>query len=76
MLRLSSGSIFSEMPHARHRLHRGPVDRLRHNLRLYLCLQPAVTGQFAMNFEIIVGGVTFVGLLAYLLFALIHSERF
>jgi K+-transporting ATPase KdpF subunit len=29
-----------------------------------------------MNFEIIVGGVTFVGLLAYLLFALIHSERF
>jgi K+-transporting ATPase KdpF subunit len=29
-----------------------------------------------MNFDIIVGGVTFVGLLAYLLFALIHSERF
>ena len=29
-----------------------------------------------MNFEIIVGGVTFFGLLAYLLFALVHSERF
>jgi K+-transporting ATPase KdpF subunit len=29
-----------------------------------------------MNFDIIVGGVTFVGLLAYLLFALIRSERF
>jgi K+-transporting ATPase KdpF subunit len=29
-----------------------------------------------MNFEIILGGVTFFGLLAYLLFALVHSERF
>jgi K+-transporting ATPase KdpF subunit len=29
-----------------------------------------------MNFDIIVGGITFVGLLAYLLFALVHSERF
>jgi K+-transporting ATPase KdpF subunit len=29
-----------------------------------------------MNFEIIVGGVTFIGLLAYLMFVLIHSERF
>lgn len=29
-----------------------------------------------MNFDIVLGGITFVGLLAYLLFALIHSERF
>ncbi|MDB5395200.1 MAG: hypothetical protein JWM91_2706 [Rhodospirillales bacterium] len=29
-----------------------------------------------MNFDIILGGVTFIGLLAYLLFALVHSERF
>ncbi len=29
-----------------------------------------------MNFDIIVGGITFVGLLAYLLFALIRSEKF
>lgn len=29
-----------------------------------------------MSFEIVVGGLTFIGLLAYLMFALIHSERF
>jgi hypothetical protein len=29
-----------------------------------------------MNFEIVLGGVTFVGLLAYLLFVLGHSEKF
>jgi K+-transporting ATPase KdpF subunit len=29
-----------------------------------------------MNFDMILGGVTFIGLLAYLLFALVHSERF
>ena len=29
-----------------------------------------------MSFDIVVGGITFVGLLAYLLFALIHSEHF
>jgi K+-transporting ATPase KdpF subunit len=29
-----------------------------------------------MNFDIVVGGITFFGLLGYLLFALIHSERF
>jgi K+-transporting ATPase KdpF subunit len=29
-----------------------------------------------MSFEILIGGLTFIGLLAYLMFALIHSERF
>lgn len=29
-----------------------------------------------MNFDIAVGGVTFLGLLAYLMFVLVHSERF
>jgi hypothetical protein len=29
-----------------------------------------------MNFDIVVGGVTFLGLLAYLMFVLVHSERF
>ena len=29
-----------------------------------------------MNFDIVVGGVTFLGLLGYLMFVLIHSERF
>ncbi len=29
-----------------------------------------------MSFDIIVGGITFVGLLAYLMFVLVHSERF
>jgi hypothetical protein len=29
-----------------------------------------------MNFDIVVGGVTFLGLLGYLMFVLVHSERF
>jgi hypothetical protein len=29
-----------------------------------------------MNFDIVVGGITFLGLLAYLMFVLVHSERF
>jgi hypothetical protein len=29
-----------------------------------------------MNFDIVVGGITFLGLLAYLMFVLAHSERF
>ncbi len=29
-----------------------------------------------MTFDLILGGITFIGLLAYLLFALVHSERF
>lgn len=29
-----------------------------------------------MNFDTVVGGVTFLGLLAYLMFVLVHSERF
>ena len=29
-----------------------------------------------MSFDLILGGITFIGLLAYLLFALVHSERF
>jgi hypothetical protein len=29
-----------------------------------------------MSFDIVIGGVTFLGLLAYLMFVLVHSERF
>jgi hypothetical protein len=29
-----------------------------------------------MSFDIAVGAITFVGLLAYLMFVLVHSERF
>ena len=29
-----------------------------------------------MNFDFVVGGITFLGLLAYLMFVLVHSERF
>jgi hypothetical protein len=29
-----------------------------------------------MNFDIVVGGITFLGLLAYLMFVLVHSEHF
>ena len=29
-----------------------------------------------MNFDIVLGGMTFIGLLVYLLFVLVHSERF
>jgi hypothetical protein len=29
-----------------------------------------------MSFDIAIGGITFLGLLAYLMFVLVHSERF
>jgi hypothetical protein len=29
-----------------------------------------------MTFDIAIGGITFLGLLAYLMFVLVHSERF
>jgi hypothetical protein len=29
-----------------------------------------------MNFDIVVGAITFLGLLGYLMFVLVHSERF
>jgi hypothetical protein len=65
-----------ETPDARHRLYRGPVDLFRIVLRLFLSLQPAVTELLVMSFDIAVGGITFLGLLAYLMFVLVHSERF
>jgi hypothetical protein len=62
-----------ETPDARHCLYRGPVDLFRIVLRLFLSLQPAV---IVMSFDIAIGGITFLGLLAYLMFVLVHSERF
>ena len=62
-----------ETPDARHRLYSGLVDFIRFVLRLFLSLQPAV---IVMSFDIAIGGITFLGLLAYLMFVLVHSERF